>query len=97
MYFRSNKRDLNQKSLRTSKNERFLAFLAKKRHPTCFTENQPENGTFSKPSFSELRRCFPFKFFCWTNGHVDLLKTWFLGRRKVFYGIGGVFYTADVL
>ena len=88
MYLRSNKKDLNQKSRRSSKNERFLAFWWKT-PANVFHRNSAR--AFSKPSFSELRRHFSFKSFLLDRCMSSLAESmifasaegFFLHRRRV--------------
>ena len=99
-YFRSNKRGLNQKSLKTSKNERFLAFLAKngeKSPPNVFHPKSARKSKFSKSSFSELRRGFPFKLFLFDQWTCEVVENTFFGPAEGFSGIGGGFLHSIIL
>ena len=48
---------------------RFWRKMAKNRHPTCFTENQPENGNFQNRRSQSCGEIFDSNLFCWTNQH----------------------------
>ena len=65
VYFSSNKKYLNQKPDRSSKNEHFLfsSFFGEKSSRTYSKKNLPKNWHFPKNYFSELQRDFPFKPF----------------------------------
>ena len=88
MYLWSNKKDLNQKSRRSSKNERFLAFWWKT-PANVFHRNSAR--AFRKPSFSELRGHFSFKsflldtcMFVLAEGMIfTSAECFFLHRRRV--------------
>ena len=68
MYFWSNREDLNQNLFGVGKTSDFWIF-GEKSGDFGITEHPTEKGVFSKPSFSELRRDFPFKFFV---GPIDI-------------------------
>ena len=69
----------------------FSDFLAKNRHPTCFTKNQPENDAFSKSSFSELGRDFPLKKILLDQWICEVVENTIFGPAEDFYWTGGGF------
>ena len=96
-YFQSNKKGLNQKSRRTSKNGFFFAFFdflaifGEKSPPNVFHPKSARKWKFSKSSFSELRRGFPFKLFLLDQWTCEVVENTFFGPAEGFSGIGGGF------
>ena len=80
---------MDQKSLKTSKNERLFGVFGEKcrknRHPTFFTENQPENEIFQNRCSQSCEEVFHSKFLLgqWT---FEVVENTFFGPAEGFPG-----------